>query len=292
MADADTPPRPLPADWRAAFAALPGERPPADGWARLSAALPRPAAAPLSTVRHRRIARVALAVAASVLVALPAAWWLGTIPQLPQRATTAAPAGPAQRVPAGPAAGNDASAVSPPNVVATRGADRGIAAASTPDAAAATPSPARRPPTGDPAPTANGSRTAEPAAPHAARIAASRESVADPTTDTTPHAVQGAQVDDASLAALHAESARLEMLVAYARDDRMTSAPAAVLAAAVDDRIRLIDAALSQPVVDAAARASLWRERVAALQELAALEGTQRWMAVQGRSLDALARVD
>jgi hypothetical protein len=91
---------------------------------------------------------------------------------------------------------------------------------------------------------------------------------------------------------LQQESARLEALVALARDDRMASAPAAVMSATLDDRIRLIDAALTQGGLDVATRASLWSERVDTLQDLASLEGTRRWMAAHGASMDAVARVD
>lgn len=91
---------------------------------------------------------------------------------------------------------------------------------------------------------------------------------------------------------LRHESARLEALVAYARNDRMASAAATVMTATLDDELRLIDTALSQPDLDAHARAGLWGQRVDALQELAALAGTQRWMAAHGASMDAVARVD
>ena len=97
---------------------------------------------------------------------------------------------------------------------------------------------------------------------------------------------------DRALDELRRESARLEALVAVARQSGMQSGPALVLTADVDDRLQLIDAALSQPSLDEAERIDLWGRRVDALSELAAIEGTQRWMAAQGYSMDAVARVD
>jgi hypothetical protein len=92
---------------------------------------------------------------------------------------------------------------------------------------------------------------------------------------------------------LYAESARLEMLVGYARDPRVASGAAAALSADLEGRVASIDAALMQPDLGPQRQAALWRDRVQALQSLAAFESNRRWLAAQGKHYDgALARVD
>ncbi|TQD45595.1 hypothetical protein FKV25_07960 [Lysobacter aestuarii] len=92
---------------------------------------------------------------------------------------------------------------------------------------------------------------------------------------------------------LYEESARLEAVVALARDDGMSSATAAAMTTAIDARIGGIDASLSEPGLLPDARLQLWQARVDALRDLAGLETTQRLMAAQGRDYDAtLVRVD
>lgn len=85
---------------------------------------------------------------------------------------------------------------------------------------------------------------------------------------------------------LYAESARLEALLSQIRDDRVSSATAMALSAELHDRISGIDAALSQPDLDAGQRLGLWRERVATLQRMTGVESTQRWMAANGYRAD------
>ncbi|HEY4583096.1 MAG TPA: hypothetical protein VIG88_09555, partial [Lysobacter sp.] len=109
--------------------------------------------------------------------------------------------------------------------------------------------------------------------------------------DQPPAAVHDARTAP-TLDQLRRESARLEALVALVRPSGMHSGPALLLSADVDDRLQLIDAALSRPALDDNERVELWRRRVDALGELAAIEGTQRWMAAQGLPMDAVARVD
>ena len=58
------------------------------------------------------------------------------------------------------------------------------------------------------------------------------------------------------------------------------------LSAELHDRISGVDAALSQPDLDAGQRLALWRERVATLQRLTGVESTQRWMAANGYRAD------
>ncbi|MGN6512667.1 MAG: hypothetical protein ACTHKZ_03735 [Lysobacteraceae bacterium] len=107
-----------------------------------------------------------------------------------------------------------------------------------------------------------------------------------------PATAPSAQADPA-LARLQAESAQLEGLLAYARDERVASGSAATLSAQLDARVAAIDAALMQPGLAAARQQALWRERVEALRTLAAFEANRRWLASQGERYDgALVRVD
>lgn len=286
MADAHRP-SPMPADWGDAFGALPLAQAPDHAWRRVADALPVQVHAPSSTrvPSLRRGQRTALAIAASVVVALPVAWWLARPAQPAGEdvasavAAKARPSVAASAPAAPPRPATDGQGATPVTVPRTR----------APIAAA-----------GAPAVSRTGQATAK-ALRHAAAATADAGSArrlapqhahthAAPTlAAATPSA---AEADPASVVRLQQESARLEALVALARDDRMASAPAAVMSAALDDRIRLIDAALTQRGLDVATRASLWSERVDTLQDLASLEGTRRWMAAHGDSMDAVARVD
>lgn len=96
-----------------------------------------------------------------------------------------------------------------------------------------------------------------------------------------------------SLPALHAESAQLEALLAYARDERVASGMAAALADELEARIAAIDVALAQPGLAAARERALWAERVQALRTLVGFESTRRWLAGDGGLQDiTLAHVD
>jgi hypothetical protein len=86
---------------------------------------------------------------------------------------------------------------------------------------------------------------------------------------------------------LQAQSAQLEALVAMARDDSTGSASGTLLTSELDANIAAIDAALSQPEIIGEQRTSLWQQRVEALQQLAGVETTERWLASQGALYDA-----
>lgn len=75
-------------------------------------------------------------------------------------------------------------------------------------------------------------------------------------------------------------------MLAQIRDDRVSSGTAMALSAELHDRLGGIDAALSQPELEAGERLGLWRERVATLQRLTGVESTQRWMAANGYRAD------
>ncbi|GAB2523521.1 hypothetical protein [Lysobacter humi (ex Lee et al. 2017)] len=272
MADAGIAPRPAPSSWSEAFASLPLEHAPHGGWSRIATRLPVAASVPR---RARRRPWTIAALAATLAIALPVAWQLMREPSMPMpRTTTVRSAADtpraAQRSDAAPRA---AAVAEGPRMAAAVPVDQTTTARPAPRSARSD-LPRR-------AATTRRTVTARPT------LAADVASITDRSNDASPTTTPAAD-----LAALRDESARLEALVAYARDETMASGPAAVMSAAVDDRLRLIDAALSQPGTDDRALAALWRGRVDALQELAALEGTQRWMAVHGASMDTVARVD
>lgn len=89
-------------------------------------------------------------------------------------------------------------------------------------------------------------------------------------------------VDTGAITALMAESARLEALVAWSREDQVEAASAASLGLALEDRIERIDLLLSGPDADPDAVLPLWQERVLRLRQLAALQSTQQLLAAHG----------
>lgn len=103
-----------------------------------------------------------------------------------------------------------------------------------------------------------------------------------------PHAVTATASATASdpLQALQSESARLEAFLQLARDERVSSASAAVLAGELDDRVASIDAALMQPQLSGAQQLGLWQDRVDALRTVAGFEGTRRWLVANGSRYD------
>lgn len=110
---------------------------------------------------------------------------------------------------------------------------------------------------------------------------------------TTPAAPLATATHDGTLDHLYAESARLEALVAYARDDQVASGSAAALSARYDARIADIDATLAQPDLTPERQRALWQARVDTLRALAAFEANGRWLATQGERYDGtLVRVD
>ena len=265
MPDSALPPPSRPIDWRDAFLALPAEAPPTDGWTAIAPCLPA------TTVAHRSRRPRTLRWAAAASIALAAAGLL--LRTAPDRGAVEAPR----------AAVRSAT----PPVVATVGTQPTEAAAQM-DSAAATveaPSAAMRPRASGRIRT-HGIRSTSPVL----RVATAR-----PARDATSPPVTVATVDAStpSLDDLRAESARLEALAALVRDDRVASGPAMVLAADAEDRVRLIDAALSRTDPGDASQLDLWMRRVAALRELAGVEGTNRWLAANGESLEgAIALVD
>ncbi|MCR6685535.1 hypothetical protein [Pseudoxanthomonas sp.] len=219
-------PRPrshAPADWHDAFAALPLESPPGDGWRRLAASLP-------ATARRRSRPPLWLAAAAVACLAAAPAWLL-------LRPAAVPPASPVAGTPATATALPDTSAPTAPPEVATTN--------TVPSA-------------GD---------VADSASPPAAR-----------THRAPPRAGAG----DAEIARLHAESARLEALLAELSQAAGGDAVQLTLASELHARVETIDADLSTGVRNPGIRESLWRQRVDALRQLATLAADQRWDALYG----------
>lgn len=115
-----------------------------------------------------------------------------------------------------------------------------------------------------------------------------------PAADGAPaSAATAPQAQPQTLDQLYAESARLEAVLQYARDDRVSSAAAAAVAGDMDARVATIDRALMQPGLSPEQQLWLWRSRVDALRSQAGFESTRRWLAANGGRYDgAVARVD
>ncbi|HZX78409.1 hypothetical protein [Lysobacter sp.] len=274
MPDAERNHDPRATDWSSAFAALPMEAPPADGWQRIARALDAPT--------HRARARTArwpawLAVAAtlSAVALVPVLMRDTATPEAPTDTRTAT------RTPA--------VTMSPPTVEqrpvehtdAPTIATAPAAQADTSETVAKTPatSPRKRRP----------SPTTPPHESEPRRLVAEAAPAASSTDDSTEAAARNAL----AMQSLQSESAQLEALVALARDERVASANAAALTAELDERIGRIDASLSQPTLGDADRLALWQERVTAMRELAGIETTQRWLTARGERYDgALVSID
>lgn len=279
MPDASDPRGRAPFGWGDAFAALPLESAPADGWSRVAAQLDArttsATAAPVAAAarRHgrRRFARTAgwLGAASAAALALVVAWPRNDVPQAVPASNDAVPASIAPAV----------DATSEPSTATTSPApaiDRALAA-------------------GTHAPKNDATAIALPKVVEAARKPrlASRDAPAHHRASRPEAPAAGAQAAAAAqLDALYAESAQLEALLALARDDRVASASAAVLASALDAQVAGIDARLAQPGLDAAQRNALWQARVDVLRQAAGFESTQRVLASQGDVGALLVSVD
>ncbi|MGH8081807.1 MAG: hypothetical protein ACREP7_14630, partial [Lysobacter sp.] len=290
-----------PQTWADAFAQLPQDTPPADGWSRMAATLAaqrgetssadtaaasadrsRGATDRGTVVRPRRATAQRWAIAAMLAAALPLGLWLGLRAQRPtlesnspdpiaQHAAPSVPMGDAAIPPATTDNGRPAT-VAAANV-ASANPERAALAATDP----------KRVPSNAPAATPNAVRGADSGRNQSRRIAAAREpkrpdserSAANSAESQIPTATGSAaslasaanpsQTTD-PLLQLQAESAQLEALVALTRDDRVASASAAVMSSDLDQRLRLIDAALIDGTLPTDQRVSLWRQRVGALR--------------------------
>lgn len=265
MPDADRPISGAPNDWNAAFSALPLETPPDGGWQRLTRTLDATTPAHTARTRPRWPLWLATAAAVSAVALVPVLMR----PDAPAPTSTPTPVASTPSV--------SKATVAPVAVDATPAADTvRVATDAKPADADAVAAKRRKAPVTRPPVRA----LPLPSAATQTRVAAA-DPVREAAATTTP------------LQTLQSESAQLEALVALARDDRVASANGVALTGELDDRIGRIDASLSQPGLDDAARTGLWQQRVDTLRELAAVETTQRWMQTQGVRYDgALVSVD
>jgi hypothetical protein len=107
-----------------------------------------------------------------------------------------------------------------------------------------------------------------------------------PPAPVAPEIIAAAPGTDESarIAALMAESAQLEALIAWSREEGVESASAASLAMALEERVERVDLLLSRPEADPAAALPLWQERVLRLRQLAGLQSSEHLLAVNGES--------
>lgn len=286
MPDSQTPRAMPPGNWSEAFAALPDVVPPSDGWARVAQALDAP------TVRNtrawpRRRWPLWLAAAAALAMVTVVPFGLVDRDSSPPAQTSTQSAPPSAAVATGPVSRQPTSVrdvkEDPP---VAHNEPRQLESTVTGDIAFVPVKPRARKPV-----QIRSMTTATRSSPTPAPQSATKESTSPADTTLPTGAIADAVVDP--FLQLQAESAQLEALVAFARDERVASASNAILAGDLDARIGLIDAALSQPDVADAQRTALWQERIDTLRELAGVETTQRWLAARGERYDgALVRVD
>lgn len=267
----------VPDGWGEAFAALPMEAPPGDGWARVARRLDARSSRHGNARRERRTTWLIGAAGAAVLVLVawsPLSRWLQADVADGQPAAVIAQAVPGMRGPAAPARAEPDELQA---AVVTEVAETPDTASTTSREAAQQPSQRR------PARHARALAAHKPAGPPA--MPAQRTAQQDPTPAQADGEATAAAVTDADpLRKLQAQSAQLEALVALARDDRVGNASSELLSSDLDAGIAVVDAALSQADLSAAQEQELWRQRVDLLQQLAGVEATSRWLAAQGSS--------
>jgi hypothetical protein len=88
--------------------------------------------------------------------------------------------------------------------------------------------------------------------------------------------------DSARLHALMTESAQLEALIAWSREEHVEVMSTASLGAALEERIERVDLLLARPDADPGARLPLWQERVLRLRQLAGLQSAEHLLAANG----------
>lgn len=272
-----------PRDWGDAFAALPLEIPPGDGWSRVVHTLD--ARKPHGHRARREQRTTWLIGLASAAVLVVAAWsplsqWLQDTPADATSPAVAATAAPGSH-------GLAAPVPTPSNPEMTR------VVASDPEEKATVVASADRRSTASIASQARSAR-AHRTTRSAARLAVQPVQVqsqdsAPVTTDSVAAAIPATD----AVPSLQAQSARLEALVAIARDERVGNASSELLSAELDAGIAAVDASLSHDDLDDTRRQQLWQQRVELLQQLAGVESTARWLAAQGMSNEtALVSVD
>jgi hypothetical protein len=268
-----------PNGWSDAFAALPMETPPADGWVRITRALDAAASRRGAMQRERRTSWVIGVASAAVLAAVawsPLSLWQQGDAE-PSRSAVAATEAPGLRGPAAPL--RTETPATAPAIEPVAGEIR------VASAGASAPAPQRKHHT----PIRSSSSRVAAKQPRiestpAPVPAASAQTVQTDTAPLTASTPAGAAVDP--LQKLKTQSAQLEALVTLARDERVANASSELLSSELDSGIAAVDAALAQPDLADARKQELWQQRVDLLQQLAGVEATSRWLAAQGASND------
>ena len=257
--------------WGEAFARLEQETPPENGWRRFDQAMQartRQAQAPRRDRRATWLVTLASAAVLAVVAWGPMVQWRTPTPRMPSAQIAPTP--------------STAPATTPPAGVAS--SDSGSPSAAHADA---------------PAPTRL--QLAQRALPGLERPLSAQvdRGRARHATDTL---IAGLSLPAASTAfaqrtvdpllQLQAQSRQLEALIALTRDDRVGSGASVVLASELEGAIAQVDQALAQANLEPAGREALWRQRVDALEQLAGVASTQRWLAAQGERYDAVVSVE
>jgi hypothetical protein len=264
-----------PANWNDAFAALPLESAPSDRWSRVVRALDLVSPHARATLRERRINAV-IGVASAAVLAMVVWAPLSRHQWAPEQVPPAVSNAVASRADADTTHRNTRTAP------AMAGSTQTMAANETAEIADAARLPA------DEVIVKSVSRHHRAHRPSGTRVAAAHADrpLQSAAAGSLPVATTSTASATESLSQLQAQSAQLEALVALARDDRVSSALSLALTSELDDRISLIDAALSQADLPVTQRTALWQQRVDALRELAGVESTERWLAARGEHLD------
>jgi len=276
-----------PRDWSEAFAALPLETPPGDSWLRVVHAHDaRKRRGHRAYREHRTTWLIGVASAAVLVMAAwsPLSQWLqdtSADTTSPVVAVTAAPGSRGVAAPVqtpsntAPEAMRTVAIDSMEKATLDSNADRGSKATVVPHAHSTRAHTARK--------------TAQPAA----RLAAQPTQTPSQTSAPVTTASIAATIPAPDVQSLQAQSARLEALVAIARDERVGNASSELLSAELDVGIAAVDATLLRDDLDDTRRQQLWQQRVDLLQQLAGVESTARWLAAQGMSNEtALVSVD
>lgn len=275
----------MPPGWGEAFAALPVETPPGDGWTRLAHALDARRSRGGSARRERRTTWLIGIASAAVLVLAAwsplSNWWQADVAQT--RSPAVAQSAPGMRGPAAP--------VRAESVATTPAVDKSVETDIAKIAPATTSRDTASAASRDSAPisrrksTRNARSIATRQSIEAAVVPSSRQPAPTESMQaSTGDAVATTTTSCDPLQELQTQSAQLEALVALARDERVANASSELLSSEIDAGIAVVDAALSQADLDGTQKQELWQQRVDLLQQLAGVEATSRWLAAQGAS--------
>lgn len=135
-------------------------------------------------------------------------------------------------------------------------------------------------------PTAKAADVAPSVATHPSFAARARHVTSTTKPGRASAARPSAEGDD--LEPLYRQSARLETLLALARDEQVAGGVSTALSDDLEARIANIDAQLSRPDLQPQQRATLWHQRIGTLQQLAGIAATDRLYTARGQQHDAV----